>query len=59
MEEKLTVQELITVLKQVSSFDAGEPYAIECYGNQFLLQKSDIDELLAYIEELEEKVKEV
>lgn len=59
MEEKLTVQELITVLKQVSSFDAGEPYSIECYGNQFLLQKSDIDELLAYIEELEGKVKEV
>lgn len=59
MDEKLTVQELITVLKQVSSFDAGKPYAIECYGNQFLLQKSDIDELLAYIEELEEKAKGV
>ena len=57
MDEKLTVQELITVLKQVSSFDAGEPYTIERYGNQFLLQKSDIDELLAYIEALEEKVK--
>lgn len=54
---KWTVQEIITVLEQVSSYDAGEPYKIECYGNQFLLQKDDIDTLLAYIKELEEKVK--
>ena len=44
---------LLSVLKEVASYDAGEPYQIECYGNQLLLQKEDIDTLLAYIKRLE------
>lgn len=48
----LTIDELLTVLEQVSSYEAGEPYNIECYGNQFLLQNEDIKMLLEYIKEL-------
>lgn len=48
----LTIDELLTVLEQVSSFEAGEPYGIKCYGNQFLLQNEDIKLLLDYIKEL-------
>ena len=48
----LTIDDLLKVLEQVTSFDAGEPYNIECYGNQFLLRKEDIEMLLEYIKEL-------
>lgn len=52
----MTANEIIEVLKQVSSYDAGKPYKIKCYGNQFLLQKEDIDTLLNYIKRLETNI---
>ena len=48
----MEINDLLKVLEQVASLDAGEPYKIECYGNQFLLRKEDIEMLLDYIKAL-------
>lgn len=52
----MEIKHLLEVLKQVRAYDKGEKYKIDCYGNQFLLEKEDIDSLLDYINYLEDRV---
>ena len=48
----MTADEIIQCLECVSSYEKGPGVEITQYDNQFLLQKEDIDTLLAYIKEL-------
>ena len=52
----MKIKNLLEVLRQVRTYDKGEKYKIDCYGNQFLLEKEDIDSLLDYINYLEGRV---